>query len=237
MARTNRGQRTGKKKRKKAKSPKAQADTTPEVAPGWLRDPDTGYYRVDLDWRPETIPSDSIRANPLLQNYTSSGPAYFYQDQKRHCVQCRETFVFSAKEQRFWYETLQFSMHTDAVRCVDCRRKRRTLKSAQVRYAKVAAFADSNEPEQLIEFASAYLDLIDRGAGGDSAKVIATARKARRLNKSWADPLYWEARGQQSAGRPKKAMELYEQFLSDDPHSPRRLRKDATDRVANLKNL
>ena len=55
-------------------------------------------------------------------------PNYFYVDIPRRCVECRVDFVFAATEQKHWFEEPKFHFDTIPVRCVTCRRKRRSDK-------------------------------------------------------------------------------------------------------------
>ncbi|MBK8597364.1 MAG: zinc-ribbon domain-containing protein [Holophagales bacterium] len=78
----------------------------------WLYDPD---YRPDL-------PSGAVRGDPRRQLFCCDVPRYFYVDLDRTCRDCGAPFVFSAREQKHWYETLGFRLDASAVRCLPCRR-------------------------------------------------------------------------------------------------------------------
>ena len=44
-----------------------------------------------------------------------------YIDEQLLCADCKKGFVFSAKEQRFWYERLSLTLKIKPTRCVRCR--------------------------------------------------------------------------------------------------------------------
>ncbi|QDT02186.1 hypothetical protein K227x_05570 [Rubripirellula lacrimiformis] len=79
--------------------------------------------RVYLGWlaRPdERVPDTAIVANTARQP-NATFPVTHYFDLKRRCRDCDRPFLFFAEEQRYWYETLQFYLGVDCVRCIDCR--------------------------------------------------------------------------------------------------------------------
>ena len=91
---------------------------------------DYRYYDYDLTFEPD-MPSGAVRGDVRKQHFCSlcHTPRYFFVDLDRQCVQCGADFVFSAKEQKYWYETLQFPFDSVAIRCPPCRAKRRTDKA------------------------------------------------------------------------------------------------------------
>ena len=56
---------------------------------------------------------------------------------------CHRPFIFFAKEQRYWFETLRFLVDADCVHCPDCRRESRTVQRRLRRYSDLFA---KNEP-------------------------------------------------------------------------------------------
>ncbi len=88
-------------------------------------------WGYDPDYKPK-LPKNAVAGNIREQMFCHMchTPKYFYVDIERECVQCNQLFVFSAKEQKYWYETLKFNFHSSAIRCVSCRRKQRSDKSA-----------------------------------------------------------------------------------------------------------
>ena len=96
----------------------------------------TGISRADRRCRagittPTTrppLPKGAVRGDIRKQNFCQmcNVPRYFYVDEPRSCIQCGEGFVFGAGEQKFWYETLGFYARSEAVRCRNCRKQRRS---------------------------------------------------------------------------------------------------------------
>ena len=95
---------------------------------------------VSLDYR------SAVRADIARQNYTVC-PRYWYIDVTVRCARCQETFLFSAAEQRTWYEEWGFPVDSFARHCPDCRRERRRLKALRQEYDRsVAAARSSSDP-------------------------------------------------------------------------------------------
>ena len=92
-------------------------------------------------------------------------PVTHYFDLKRKCRDCGRMFIFFADEQRHWYETLQFYLGADCVRCIDCRVAQRNTAQLRERYESLVNLPSRNESET-IELAECALTLIDRGVFG-----------------------------------------------------------------------
>lgn len=91
---------------------------------------------------PETV----LVADPQKQNY-SICPRQYYVDVARTCRSCRRPFIFSAREQRYWFETLRFWVDADCVQCVDCRRESRAVQRRLRRYSDLCARTDASDKE------------------------------------------------------------------------------------------
>ncbi|WP_347507063.1 zinc-ribbon domain containing protein [Pseudomonas anguilliseptica] len=82
-------------------------------------------------------PTAAIAVNPaLLASYNSYGEPLFlargwYQDQPFRCIDCGKDEVWTAAQQRWWYEVVQGSVYANAVRCRPCRLIRRLAGRAQ----------------------------------------------------------------------------------------------------------
>jgi hypothetical protein len=179
------------------------------------------------------IPKGAIRGDIRRQRFCCDAPRYAYMDDDRTCVQCSEQFTFGAAEQKYWYETLQFDLSSTAIRCVGCRRKRRSEASVRRRYNAVVAFRSSDNARELIEFATATIELFERVGAGNLDHAMAACRKAFRVEPAWADPLYWQGRVHELAQRPERAEICYAEFLSlrASHAATRRHLDDATRRV------
>lgn len=66
----------------------------------------------------------AVRAEVKKQNYTVC-PRHWYIDATFRCVDCKQDFVFSASEQKCWYEQRRFYVDSKPIRCVACRKEER----------------------------------------------------------------------------------------------------------------
>lgn len=140
----------------------------------------TGY---DWDTSELQLPPGAIPGDPNRQVFCCGGPKLFYEDQHRTCLQCDEAFVFSAREQRFWYETLAFHESSRAIRCARCRKSQRSLKALHGQLAAALARI-RDEPDDgpaLFEAAAATLELHRRTGRGDLDRAVGHARRAARV--------------------------------------------------------
>lgn len=78
------------------------------------------------------------RADVTKQSF-SVCPRFWYVDASYTCADCGREFFFSAREQRFWYETLGFRIEAEPIYCAQCRKKRRSVQELRNQYdAKIA---------------------------------------------------------------------------------------------------
>jgi hypothetical protein len=168
-------------------------------------------FEYDPDYQPE-LPRGAVRGNIRNQRFCPMChvPKYFYVDQPRICVQCHKSFVFSGKEQRYWYETLHFHFGSVPIRCLSCRKAQReeTNLHAQLASAKAALRHNSDDVIQLLALCEAtvrYRLLVGRG---NLQSAISAARRASKLSPQNKIAHYWEAVIQALAGRPTKARGL-----------------------------
>jgi RNase P subunit RPR2 len=68
--------------------------------------------------------STAIQANIDLQDYTVM-PRRWYVDARFRCADCGTDFLWSAKEQKVWFETYRFYVDSHKTRCRTCGAKRR----------------------------------------------------------------------------------------------------------------
>jgi hypothetical protein len=80
----------------------------------------------------------AVHSNPDNQ-YCSICPRYWYADATFPCDRCGVEFVFSAAEQRVWYEEYGFWVDSLPRHCLACRRDRRTLKVVRKEYDQTVA--------------------------------------------------------------------------------------------------
>ena len=77
---------------------------------------------------PGAVAADKSRQTPCA---SFSGPPSFYVDVEFNCRDCGKSEVWTAKDQKWFYEVAKGSLHATAVRCRDCRRKRREAREQQ----------------------------------------------------------------------------------------------------------
>ena len=192
------------------------------------------YLDYDPDYKPP-LPAGAVRGNIRRQLYGLTTPRYFYEPIDRVCVQCGEDFVFRAKEQKFWFETLQFNPWSKAIRCVRCRKQQRSKKALHhaLESALLAVREAPDDAAQQLALAEATVALAERTGHGDIDRGLAAARQALRLDDRLVEAHYWEARLHACAGRKGRAKASYKAFigLADARGRLRRLVKDAQGRA------
>jgi hypothetical protein len=71
----------------------------------------------------------ALVADITQQKYCDYTPYLAYFDIEMKCENCKQEFIFSAKEQQFWYENLHFWVQSRPKQCLACRQKRRERKN------------------------------------------------------------------------------------------------------------
>jgi len=195
------------------------------VHEGWTWDP---------TWQPGSIPAGALRGDIARQVMGAfSTPRYWYEDRERRCVQCGQRFVFSAAEQKYWYETLGFYEESVAIRCAPCRKQRRTAHALREGLATAlrASEASPKQPEVWLDVAAATAALFETTGAGDLDRGIAAARRASRLG-DVAGGAVAEAELQRLASRPRKARASLEAAMTE--LMPRRRRRQIERALAAL---
>lgn len=194
-------------------------------------------FRHDPDYAPP-MPPGAVRGDVHRQVFceTCHVPKYFYVDEARRCVQCHERFVFRAAEQKYWYETLKFNFRAVPVRCLSCRRQRRSESALreQIAVARAQAQKAPSDPAGHLALARALVEYHQRKGLGDLAVAVAAARKAQRLWAGAADPLYWEGMAQVLAKRSTKGCQLLLAFLAHRGLRAGALQRTAESTIADL---
>jgi hypothetical protein len=187
-----------------------QATAAPngKVYEWWIHDP---TYEPPL-------PVGAVRGNAAEQVYCKGHhvPKYFYVDEDRECIQCGSPFTFRAAEQKHWYEVLKFNFDSVPIRCLRCRRQRRSehaLREAIAR-AKALARERSDDPAAHLSLAAALVEYHERTGQGDLNAAIAAARRASASWPQSAEPLFWEGMAHARAGRDTRARRCLEGFVS-----------------------
>lgn len=88
----------------------------PDDTPGWVTSP---VWAVC----PECIAQGRAIVSDCSRQVWGLGA---YWDQQRHCQYCGRDYVFSAKEQKFWYEEQRFISHSAPIACTACRKELRS---------------------------------------------------------------------------------------------------------------
>ena len=132
------------------RSPRFTGLRPDEIPPG---------YRLTTHISNDAIGGTAVEADLKIQT-SSPVPVLYYFDLKRVCVNCRRSFIFFADEQKYWYESLGFVLHSDCVRCVPCRKKQQGLAQRRHRYEELFHIDQRSEDNDL-EMAECCLTLIE----------------------------------------------------------------------------
>jgi hypothetical protein len=84
---------------------------------------------------PAKVPIGALPADQAkLAHDNTYGPRpRYYVDKPFTCVDCGKEEVWTAADQKWWYEVAQGKILSDASRCLPCRRKRRLRRSQERR--------------------------------------------------------------------------------------------------------
>ncbi len=190
----------------------------------WATGEVSTHWEYDPTYEPP-MPRGAVRGDVLAQQFCTMChvPKYFYVDEPKRCVQCDSDFVFTAAEQKFWFETLKFNFSSTAIRCRACRKKRRSASAVgrQLADAVVAATASPDDAGVLLALAEATLHQAERSGSANFNRALAGVRHARRLVPGLHEALYWEARCHAAAGRAARAREAFQAFIVAAANSAR----------------
>ena len=181
----------------------------------WPSGHEVVWHDYDPSWQPP-LPRGAVRGNVALQLLRPRDvPMYFYVDEPRTCIQCEQPFVFTAAEQKFWYEKLQFTASSIAIRCTPCRRKKRSESSLRYQMGKALETLKTkpDDPHALLDLAVATVRYRERTGEGDLNRAIAACRKVADAWPESAEPQFWEAKCQRLAGRDEKARAAFAEFV------------------------
>ena len=93
--------------------------------------------------------SSAVRADVAVQDY-SVAPRHWYIDARFRCRECGAEFVWSAAEQKNWFEVYRFYVDSEPTRCRECRAKRRDAVGLRQEYDELVSVArlSSCSPEE-----------------------------------------------------------------------------------------
>jgi hypothetical protein len=84
------------------------------------------YLRDCQAERGPGIPDEAIPADPSQQAPNNSySPPTFYRDHEFSCADCGKREVWTAEQQKWWYEVAKGPIFSGAIRCRECRVARR----------------------------------------------------------------------------------------------------------------
>lgn len=183
----------------------------------WYDGKTVEWLEADLDYAPP-LPKGAVRGDVRRQHFRGMChvPRYFYVDEERVCAQCGRAFTFTGREQKHWYEKLCFPFDSVPVRCLACRRQRRTASALREELARTRAAVQErpDDPAAWLALARALVELHTRTGAGRLDDAVAASRKAQRLWPEAVEGLYWEARAQAGLGREPKARDAFARFLA-----------------------
>ncbi|MFN7841462.1 MAG: zinc-ribbon domain containing protein [Pirellula sp.] len=93
---------------------------------------------------PGAVPADTSK-QPPISPYGS--PKKFYVDIAFKCRDCGRDEVWSAEQQKWFYEEVKGSLYATAIRCNECRKRLREMKQIQLEKMKAAAKQQSQSPD------------------------------------------------------------------------------------------
>lgn len=84
---------------------------------------------------PDTIPRGALPAEPslLLHDNTYGSRPRYYVDTPFVCIECGTAEVWTAEQQKWWYEVAKGKIASRANRCSACRHRRRLRRSQERR--------------------------------------------------------------------------------------------------------
>lgn len=130
-------------------------------------------YRRETLYAESAIPADLAR-----QNFSTMARLY-YVDLLRRCRDCGRPFIFFAREQQHWYETLGFYVDADCVRCPACRRVEHERSARDRRFAKALTRAELTDGE-LATLADDARALWEQGVLRNEERLRRALNRARR---------------------------------------------------------
>ena len=91
---------------------------------------------IDTIKKPLSFPDGHVMANwdELKHNNTYGPLPNFYVDRAFTCEDCGSEELWTAKQQKWWYEVAKGNINTTAIRCLPCRKRIAADKEAQKRH-------------------------------------------------------------------------------------------------------
>ncbi|HEY3319367.1 MAG TPA: zinc-ribbon domain containing protein [Planctomycetota bacterium] len=119
------------------------------------------------------------RADVAKQDF-SVCPRHWYVNATFRCKACDTKFVFSAEEQRFWYEERRFYVDSRPRQCPACRKQDRRMKLLKQRYDSLISKAVAGKD---VGAKQAVVSLLDELASSSYPLTKRTAERRQLLLK------------------------------------------------------
>lgn len=123
-------------------------------------------------WRYASLhyfPQTALAADISKQKYALY-PRAIYVDIEEKCQRCNRPFLFFAKEQQYWFETLGFWVDAHCTRCIECRKKDHEIRQMQKRYQELIACQKRSSAESR-ELKKIAMELYQSGYIRDAKKL------------------------------------------------------------------
>jgi hypothetical protein len=104
---------------------------------------------------------------------------HWYVDTLRDCWMCKRPFLFFAREQQYWYETLRFRVEAGCNECVECRAGLRTVRRRLKRYGELLGTRELTD-EDMLALASDAAFLWTKGLLRDEQRLRRIRNRALR---------------------------------------------------------
>lgn len=135
-----------------------------------------GFWRLSRD---VLYPDTAVLADVSKQNFAVF-PRTYYVDVRRVCRTCQRPFIFFAREQRYWFETLRFFVDADCVFCPTCRRESRHVQRRLRRYSDLYARPEPSSKELMFMVEDAAF-LLERGVLKNLNNIGKVKNRATRV--------------------------------------------------------
>ena len=115
----------------------------------------------------------AIEGDPSRQNY-SVCPRYWFVDVTCICGICRSRYVWSATEQKTWFEEWKFWVDSRPRHCQQCRRRRRQQKNARKEYDAIVEQARVGSDPELKKRVVCLIEEMSEAGSVESDKIRKT---------------------------------------------------------------
>lgn len=168
-----------------------------------------GSQEALLGWFMKKRIPHRIKADPSRQVPASgySRPPEIYTDQYPKCRDCGREFLFSAEEQRAWYEEFGIPHHATAARCRDCAAIHKASANVKEQYdaASNALKQSPDDPAANLQFAKIAFVYRQALKPGGMEDVVGALNRTLRLAPQELEAYYWLALCHEKLGRLEKA--------------------------------